>query len=129
MQDHKYLKATRMLDYNHPSIQKLIKERGWAKMDDYDRLGAAYAFVKDEILFGYNASDDIPASQILADGYGQCNTKATLFMALARGLGLPCRARGATIDKELQRGTIPALFHRLAPRELNHTWAEVLHCP
>lgn len=40
--------------------------------------------VRDDIVFGYNIDDEIPASKVLADGYGQCNTKGTLFMALLR---------------------------------------------
>ncbi len=42
---------------------------------EYDRIGAAYDFVRNEILFGYNRTDAIPATEVLADGYGQCNTK------------------------------------------------------
>ena len=58
----------------------------------HDRIGAAYAFVRDEIAFGYNLADDLPASRVLEDGLGQCNTKGTLFMALLRhpnGIGQP----------------------------------------
>lgn len=50
---------------------------------------AKYNFVRDEILFGYNADDTILASRVLAEGYGQCNTKGTLFMALLRGADIP----------------------------------------
>lgn len=38
--------------------------------------------MRDGIPFGHNASDDLPASRVLADG--QCNTKGTLCMALPR---------------------------------------------
>ena len=53
----RYLKATRMLDY------------------EFERIKSIYGFVRDDILFGYNIDDDISASRVLSDGYGQCNTK------------------------------------------------------
>ena len=72
-----------MLDYSNANIQKLIQARAWQKLDTFGCIKAVYNFVRDEILFGYNIDDAIPASKVLADGYGQCNTKGTLFMALS----------------------------------------------
>ena len=73
-----------MLDYSNLSIQELIESRGWKEIEDFERIKSIYNFVRDEILFGYNIDDDISASKVLSDGYGQCNTKGTLFMALLR---------------------------------------------
>jgi Transglutaminase-like superfamily len=123
----RHLAATRLLDYGHRRIAGLIADRGWAAMSESDRIAAAYAFVRDEIPFGYNASDDLPASRLLADGYGQCNTKATLLMALLRAVGIPCRAHFFTIHKALQLGAVPAIFHWMAPDEIIHSWVEVWH--
>ena len=97
----KYLRETRMLDYSNSSIQELIRSRGWREIEDFERIKSIYNFVRDEILFGYNIDDDIPASRVLSDGYGQCNTKGTLFMALLRACDIPCRVHGFTIDKKL----------------------------
>ena len=80
----RYLKETKMLNYSNSRIQQLIKKRKWNALDDFQRIKAIYNFVRDEILFGYNVDDNITASEVLADGYGQCNTKGTLFMALLR---------------------------------------------
>ena len=63
---------------------------------------------------------------MLADGYGQCNTKTTLLMALLRGSGVGCRIHGATIDKELQHGVMVRPLYWFAPASIIHTWAEVL---
>ncbi|GAA4816831.1 hypothetical protein GCM10011365_24430 [Marinicella pacifica] len=70
-----YTSSTEILDYEDLSIQHLIKSRAWMKLNEYEKIGAAYQYVRDEVKFGYNKSDDIPASQVLSDGYGQCNTK------------------------------------------------------
>lgn len=86
-----HLAKTRLLDFDATSIAKLIEERGWADLPSDDRIGAIYDFVRNEITFGYNRADDIPASEVLADGHGQCNTKGTLLMALLRVVGVRCQ--------------------------------------
>ena len=67
----------------------------------------------------------ISASDILLDGYGQCNTKGTLFMALLRSVGIPCRIHGSTIRKELQKGAMTGIVYELAPQNILHSWVEV----
>ena len=114
-----------MLDFSNSAIQNLIERRGWRSMGEFERIKAIYNYVRDEILFGYNTSDSIPASGVLADGYGQCNTKGTLFMALLRGCGIPCRIHGFTIDKKLQKGAMTGLVYALAPKNVFHSWVEV----
>ncbi|MCR8825267.1 transglutaminase-like domain-containing protein [Pseudosulfitobacter koreensis] len=119
------LDATPLLDFRADGIVRLIENRGWLRLSKHDQIGAAYDFVRDEILFGYNRADDIPASRVLADGYGQCNTKGTLLMALLRALGVPCRLHGFTIYKALQRGVVPEAVYPIAPPEILHSWVEV----
>ncbi|MFV1441107.1 MULTISPECIES: transglutaminase-like domain-containing protein [unclassified Phaeobacter] len=125
MSDTRFLTATSMLDITAPAISALISARGWQQLAPADRIGAAYTYVRNDILFGYNIADTRMASQVLADGYGQCNTKATLLMALLRALGIPCRLHGFTIDKSLQRGVVPELVYWMAPRNILHSWVEV----
>lgn len=122
----KYLAETPMLDFRSSAIQGLIAERGWSSLEPHARIGAAYDFVRNEILFGYNSNDALPASRVLADGHGQCNTKGTLLMALLRALDIPCRFHGFTIDKGLQRGVVPELVYPIAPRDILHSWVDVL---
>jgi hypothetical protein len=119
------LQPTRLLDFQSPALRSLVQARGWARLPVRERIGAIYDFVRDEIAFGYNLSDDLPASRVLADGLGQCNTKGTLLMALLRAAGVPCRLHGFTIDKALQKGAITGIAYRLAPRDILHSWVEV----
>jgi transglutaminase-like putative cysteine protease len=125
MKHDQYLKETTLLDYTHPMIDKLVLVRQWAELTEHDRIGAVYDFVQNEIAFGYNESDDMPASKVLQDGYCQCNTKGTLLMALLRRVCIPCRFHGFTIDKQLQKGAITALAYKLAPQQIIHSWVEV----
>ena len=114
-----------MLNYSDERIQRLIKDRKWKNADKFECLKAIYNFVRDEILFGYNVDDSILASQVLSDGYGQCNTKGTLFMALLRACGIPCRVHGFTIDKKLQKGAMTGFVYESAPKNVFHSWVEV----
>lgn len=121
-----YVKETRLLDYSDASVQNLVDQKQWKKLDVVDRIKSIYNFVRDQIKFGYNKADDIPASQILKNGYGQCNTKATLLMALLRAVGIPNRIHGFTIDKALQKGAITGVWYKLSPQNILHSWVEVL---
>lgn len=123
----RYLEETPILDFNEPSIQSLVNNRGWSKLEEEEKIKQIYYFVKDEIKFGYNASDDLKASEVLVDGYGQCNTKSTLFMALLRAVKIPCRFHGFTIYKDLQKGALTPLTYKLAPNEIIHSWIEVYY--
>jgi transglutaminase-like putative cysteine protease len=122
---HPLLAATPLLDVHHPDIEALVARRGWRTLSPYDRIGAVYDFVRNEIAFGYNEGDELAASRVLADGIGQCNTKSTLLMALLRAVGIPCRFHGFTIDKRLQKGAITGLAYWLAPQRIIHSWVEV----
>lgn len=121
-----YLKETAILNFSHNRIQQLIYDRQWNQLDIITRIKAIYNYVRDEIKFGYNISDDIPASVVLKDGYGQCNTKATLLMTLLRAAKISNRIHGFTIDKALQKGAITGIWYRLSPKSILHSWVEIL---
>lgn len=120
-----HLAETTLLDYSHPQIKQLIQERGWMLLPVKQQILQIYNYVRDDIQFGYNRADVIPASEILRDGYGQCNTKGILFMTLLRAAGIPCRIHGFTIHKELQKGAMKSWYYRLSPQEIVHSWVEV----
>lgn len=121
----KHLKETELLDFSNNRIQELIEKKQWQKLDTIEKVKSIYNFVRDEILFGYNTSDDISASKVLADGFGQCNTKGTLLMALLRATGIPNRVHGFTIDKALQKGAISGIWYKLSPKNILHAWVEI----
>ncbi|MFV1635888.1 transglutaminase, partial [Phaeobacter gallaeciensis] len=58
-----FLSPTPLLDFGTGPIQRLIADRGWLTLSKTDRIGAAYDFVRNEILFGYNSDDALPASR------------------------------------------------------------------
>lgn len=122
-----YLKETHLLDYNNPKIQQLMAERKWTEKDEFEKIKQIYNFVKNEIVFGYNSKDDFKSSEILEQGYGQCNTKSTLLMSLLRGANVPTRTHGFMIDKTMQKGALVGLTYLLAPAKIIHAWVEVYY--
>ncbi len=122
-----FLRPTTLLDFNHREINQLIVRKDWLVLSNAERIANIYDFVQNEIAFGYNEADDLPASRVLADGIGQCNTKGTLMMALLRKCGIPCRFHGFTINKALQKGAISGIAYVLAPRSIIHSWVEIWH--
>lgn len=124
-ENRKYLAETNMLNYKSTEIECLIRSRKWSELAEFEKIAAIYDFVQNEILFGYNATDYLTASEVLADGFGDCNTKATLIMALLRAVGIPCRLHASKAEKYFQKGAANELVVRLAPRRITHTWAEV----
>lgn len=123
----RYLEETKLLDFSSDCIRKLVEEKQWRNLSDYNKIFEIYNYVKNDIAFGYNEDDGIPASRILKDGYGQCNTKGILFMALLRAVGVQCRMHGFTIDKMLQKGAMKGLYYKLSPKEIVHSWVEVYY--
>ena len=122
---HEYLSETPLLDLSAKPITCLVAEKGWRNLSRTAQIGAVYDFVRNEIFFGYNRANDIPASEVLLDGYGQCITKGTLLMALLRAVEVPCSLHGFAIHKGLQRGVVPELVYPIAPDEILHSWIEV----
>lgn len=121
----KYLEVTEILNYDSVMIKELVEKQNWSSLNDLQKVQEIYNFVRNNIKFGYNVSDEISASEVLADGYGQCNTKSSLLMALLRSVGIPNRIHGFTIDKSLQKGAITGFWYRLAPKNILHSWVEV----
>lgn len=119
------MESTDLLDFASPKVQQLILKREWMALPEFERIGAIYDFVRNGIKFGYNESDNLPASRVLADGIGQCNTKGILLMALLRANQIACRFHGFTIDKLLQKGAITGWAYVLAPRSIIHSWVEI----
>ncbi|MHC1604593.1 MAG: transglutaminase-like domain-containing protein [Candidatus Methanofastidiosia archaeon] len=108
------MQPTPILDYNSKEIRELVDKLLDIKTCE-SKIEKIYYFVRDEIKFGYNESDDISASKVLKERYGQCNTKSTLFMALLRAVKIPCRIHFFTIDKRVQKGIITGLHYKLTP--------------
>ncbi|MFW5893364.1 MAG: transglutaminase domain-containing protein [Bacillota bacterium] len=127
MDTHPLLKATRMADYRHPDLQALIEREGWLGLATEEKIRAIHAHVRDAVKFGYNATDRLKASDVYKQGYGQCNTKAVLLLALLRAAGVPARLRALDVESGFQKELVPKVFRPFMPKRFLHTQVLVEH--
>ncbi len=52
----KYLINTRLLNYKSHEISDLVSTRKWRDLAEFDKIGAIYDFIQNEIPLGYNNS-------------------------------------------------------------------------
>nr|WP_261769261.1 hypothetical protein [Paenibacillus xylanexedens] len=70
------LEQTQLLDYNHSTIQSLIRSRNWASLPVKEQILHVYNYVRDEIEFGYNRSDNIQLQKYCKTDTGSVIRKA-----------------------------------------------------
>ncbi len=113
-------------DTNHPLVQLTARKLTSGVTEPRVKLARIFYYVRDEIQFGFPPEGDfVTASQTIKRGYGQCNTKGTLFLALCRAVGIPARLHFSRISKEIQHGFFVGIFYALMPKEVTHSWLEV----
>jgi len=120
-----YLQATRLIDLDSAAVQETAARLVQGTATPREVAVKIYNFCRDEIKFGYNRRDAVPASEVLRDGYGQCNTKSVLLVTLLRAASIPARFHLAQVDKAVQWGVMPPLAYRFAPDRITHSWVEV----
>ncbi|MEA1987290.1 MAG: transglutaminase-like domain-containing protein [Candidatus Marinimicrobia bacterium] len=121
----RFTENTKLLNYNHKLIRELNSQKQWSQLDEYDKISEIYNYVKNEILFGYTDSDNIKASDVLQQEFGNGTTKSILLMALLRSNGIPCRFKGMKIKKEIHKGAITGMGYSILPTNINHGWTEI----
>jgi hypothetical protein len=119
--------SVRLADSDHPLIQKKASELILGRRTLLEKLEAIFHFVRDDIKFGFTPRwDDVKASEVMQYGLGYCNTKATLFQALSKSVGVPSRIHFGLIDVNIMRGIMPGFVFPFMPKAGGHSWIEVL---
>jgi hypothetical protein len=117
---------TKLADYDNPIVKNKaeVLTRGHNTIEE--KIAAIFYYVRDDIKFQLPAEGDlIKASRIIEYGYGQCNNKTTLALALCKAINIEARVHFSLIDKETQRGLITGLFYWIIPKTISHSWLEV----
>lgn len=118
--------VNRLSDFDHPDIVAKATELTAGKPTSLAKIESIFAFVRDEIKFGFPSTwDAVKASDVLASGFGYCNTKATLFLALCKAAGIPARIHCSLIDTAIMRGIFPGFAFPFLPKQGPHSWIEV----
>ena len=98
------LRATTMVNSNHPRIQAFVAEHGKGR-DQREQAVALYYAVRDGFKYDPYRIDlteqGMSASTVLEQGAGWCVTKATLLTAACRALGIPSRLGFADVRNHL----------------------------
>lgn len=122
-----WLGETPYLDLSDPQIGRHAETARAGGRGDRDTALALFALVRDEVRFGFTRGFwDVPASEVLRQGRGYCNTKSTLFVALLRRAGIPARQVFVDIDAAVLRGILdpgtPFVDHSYTQVFLEGAW-------
>jgi len=87
---------------------------------------ALHDYVRENVKFGFNQYfDATPTDYTLACGYGHCNPKTQLMVALFHAMGVESFQHFVVIPKDILYGAIPASRYWMIPKELSHSYTEV----
>lgn len=109
---------------------KVVKNKADELVSDVEtvqeKLKNIFEYVRDGIKFEFPKEGDlIPASKVIEYGYGQCNNKSTLFLALCKAIEIPARIHFSLISKDIQKGFFKGIPFQLIPDEISHSWVEI----
>lgn len=101
---HTALKATEMIDAQHPSVIAFAKAHAGTG-DARERAVRLYYAVRDGFRYDPYKVDlsvnGLKASRVIADGFGWCVPKAVLLAAACRAIGVPARLGLADVRNHL----------------------------
>jgi len=116
----------RLADYEHPLVAETAARLTQGETTTRDKLKPLFLYVRDQIKFAFpEAGDLVTASETIRLGIGQCNTKATLLLALCKASAIPARIHFSLISKEIQKGFFTGIAYWLMPQQISHSWIEV----
>jgi hypothetical protein len=116
----------RLADFDAAVVRNKAAELTRGAGSAREKVARLFLYVRDGIKFGFPFEGDlVKASQTIQRGYGQCNTKATLLLALCKSSAIPARIHFSLISKEIQKGFFTGFSYWLMPKEISHSWIEV----
>ena len=115
-----------LADYDNPIVQNKARELTKNQKSLEEKVKNVFYYVRDSIKFAFPKEGDfVKASRTIKYGYGQCNTKGTLFLALCKAAGIPARIHFSLIKKDIQKGLFSGIAFWLMPKEISHSWVEI----
>uniref|UniRef100_A0A2A4YUW7 Transglutaminase-like domain-containing protein n=1 Tax=OCS116 cluster bacterium TaxID=2030921 RepID=A0A2A4YUW7_9PROT len=115
-----------LADYQNPIVEETATRLTSGEKNVRDKLHRIFDYVRDDIVFAFpDEGDLVKASETIQKGFGQCNTKATLFLALCKAAGIPSRIHYSLISRDIQKGFFTGIAYWAMPKEISHSWIEV----
>ncbi len=116
-------------DHDHELVISTAAALSEGQETVHQLLESLFLFVRDRIMFRFPTKwaewDRVTASRVIQCGFGYCNTKATLLVALCRASGIPARVHYGLIRAEIMRGIFPSFAFPFLPDCGSHSWTEV----
>ena len=116
-------------NHEHRLVAETARRLADGKDAVLDRLERLFLFVRDDIRFEFplrwSEWDRVRASRVIDSGFGYCNTKATLMVALCRACGISARVHYGLISADVMRGIFPGFSFPFLPKSGPHSWTEV----
>jgi len=115
-----------LADFDNPIVKDKAVRLSKCYETVEDKIAALFYYVRDDIKFQFpDELDFVPASRTIKYGYGACNNKTILYLALCKAIGIEARIHFSLIDKSIQRGLIRGFFYWIIPQKISHSWLEV----
>lgn len=100
-----YLRPTEIIDSDHPEILELSGALNRGTFGDKELAKKIFLFVRDEVTYDpycpFFLPEHFKASNVLKKRRGFCIHKASLYCALSRASGIPCRIGFAVVKNHL----------------------------
>lgn len=118
-----FLNITPSLDYNKSNVKNKALEIVTDTSNNTEKALSIFNWMKDNIKFAADAT--LPrASKTLKRGFGACNGRSTLHIALLRAVDIPARMGFAYLKSELLEPIIPSFLFGRFPPKIGHVWTE-----
>ena len=109
-----FLRSTPTIDFDSELVQEFVAQYSSASASRPERVISLYYAVRDQIRYDpYTISpdlDDYSASHTLMTGVGWCVTKAILYAACCRAVGIPARLGYADVRNHLSTSNLRRLM-------------------
>lgn len=109
-----YLAATPVIQADHPAIRAFADDAIAGATDPVERACRLYYAVRDGVRYDpYSivlSIEGLSATRCLAERVGFCVTKAALFAAAARAVGIPTKVGYADVRNHLVTGRLKAMM-------------------
>jgi len=119
-----YIQKSFYCDFDHPAVSGLAKDLAKGGSDPLRVTETVFGYVRDNILFGSD-SVQVKASETLSKGYGVCNNKSLLLVALLRSNKIPSRMAYYPVYREFMRPAMGEACKTL-PETIKHCFTHVL---
>ncbi len=130
-----FLQATPTIDFDSAVVQEFVAANSVANSTELEQAVSLYYAVRDQVRYDpYTFSHDLSdysATHTLQAGRGWCVTKAILYAACCRALGIPARLGYADIRNHLSTANMRRLmgtdifyWHGYTDVYLNRTWVK-----